>query len=388
MRSVTSCLVGVAAAGLLGTCLVVGCSADGTAGDFDEPTRGTTPTDPASSQLPASSNGGGETPSLTDAGKRPDAGKPGVKADAGKDAAPPAPEEGEPCATPNVIFKRSCQLCGTQEAVCLASEDGGPNQVSPYGDCTNQVKDGCEPGTEEESPCGDCGTLKRTCGNKCTWTSTACLNQPQDHCTPGAVELLTAGCPADQYRQKVCKPTCIWDNVSAVCSAAPSYVLVPATPGSTNSTIAVLRSTQTAGRLFLGSCPGGSYSTIASVLTPYAYVEVRNTNPKAVTVSIYNSQASATSPIIDTIMAAYDGVAIPSTDAERKKCIKGVADDGNTALTGNTTFASLDGARAVTIAAGASVQVYFASYPAYDASSPKTSTGMVKLSVRTESVAP
>src|SRR5690606_2401896 len=108
-------------------------------------------------------------------------------------------EEGDPCSTPNQIFKRSCGLCGTQEAICLTSESGS-NFVSPYGECTGQVLDGCMPGTVEEAPCGNCGTQKRTCNQYCAWSTGSCQNQPPDHCTPGSVELLSAGCPSDKYR--------------------------------------------------------------------------------------------------------------------------------------------------------------------------------------------
>lgn len=387
MRSLKSGLVGVAVAGLVGTFAVVGCSADGAAGDLGDPGSGLTPTEPPSSQVPNGSSGDEDkTPTPTgDAGKKTDAGKPPTKTDAGNDAAPP-PTEGDPCPKPNEIFKRSCGLCGTQSAVCLVPEDGGTSYVSPYGECSDQVPNGCVPGTQEEVPCGDCGTLKRTCSKYCSWSTTSCQNEPPQHCTPGAVELVSAGCPADKYRQKTCKATCTWDNISVTCSEPPSFVLVAPTVGSTTSTIAVLRAAQTTGRLSL-SCPGANI--LSSPVTPYAYVEVRNPNPKAVTVSIFNSQATPSSPVIDTVMAAYEGATIPSTDAQRKNCIKGVADDGDTVLTGDSNFASLDGtAGAVTIPAGGSVQVYFAAYYAYDASTPTKSTGMLKLNVKTEAFAP
>jgi hypothetical protein len=387
MRSLKSGLVGVAVAGLCGVIAVVGCSADGSAADLgeDPSEAGTAETSPSPLPSSSSSSGGDDTPKV-DAGKNKDSGAPPPeKTDAGKDSGPPAPSEGDACPQPNQIFKRSCALCGTQEAVCLVPEDGGPSYVSPYGQCENQVADGCEPGTQEEVPCGDCGTLKRTCTKFCTWSTTGCQNQPLQHCTPGTLELVSAGCPADKYRQKTCKASCTWDNISTTCADPPSNVLVPSAVGATNSTIAVLRSTHTTTRLPLNDCP---IPSISSTITPYVYIEVRNPNPKAVTVSIYNSQASATSPVIDTVMAAYDGATIPTTDAERKNCIEGVGDNGTTTLTGNINFASLDGAKAVTIPAGGSVQVYFAAYPPYDPDSPTSSTGMIKLNVKTESFAP
>jgi hypothetical protein len=92
--------------------------------------------------------------------------------------------------------------------------------------------------------------------------------------------------------------------------------------------------------------------------------------------------------VIDTVMTAYPGTAIPTTEAARRACTGGYSDFGTTALTGDDDFASLDGTKAVTIPANSSVQVYFASYDPFDASNPNATTGMLKLNVKTESVAP
>jgi hypothetical protein len=388
MCSLRSGLFGATIASVIGTfSLLVGCGADGTADVLIvDPTSASDPTDPekeGSTVVPPPSPAGGSDGGSAKPGQ--DAGKPKPGAsDAGKDSGPSVPNEGDPCPTPNEVFKRSCGFCGTQEAICLVSPDGGSNFVSPYGECTGQVEGGCMPGTVEEVPCGNCGTQKRTCNQYCAWSTSACQNQPPNHCTPGSMELLSAGCPADTYRTKTCKADCTWEPATLTCAGPPTFVNAPPTPGSVNSTIAILKSTQTIGRLG-GTCPS---ATISTTETPYAYVEVRNPNPKAVTVSIYNSQATATSPIIDTVMAAYAGAAIPTTDAQRKNCLKGVGDYGTTALTGDDDWASLDGTRAVTIAPGASVQVYFAAYASYSSSNPSKTTGLVKLNVRTEAVAP
>ncbi|MDF2695842.1 MAG: hypothetical protein K0S65_4225, partial [Labilithrix sp.] len=282
------------------------------------------------------------------------------------------------------IFKRSCGMCGTQEAVCLANADNSAGgTVSPYGECKNQVVNGCLPGSTEDVACGNCGTQKRTCNNYCAWSQTACTGQPTNSCTPGSVELLSAGCNANTYRQKSCKASCTWDNISATCTAPPTFVLVPPTAGGVTSTIAVLSESKTNARMSSGTCP----LTITTTVTPYAYIEVRNTNPKAATVSIYNSQATG-GPVIDTVMVAYKGTAIPTSEAARKACTGSYNDYGTSSLTGDGAFASLDGTRAVTIPANSSVQVYFAAYYAYDSSDPTESTGMIKLNVKTESIAP
>jgi hypothetical protein len=383
MRSIKSGLLGVAVAGLLGAFAVVGCSASGDTGDIGGPATDNDPTEPGA-VLPGASDEEDDPPAK-DGGKK-DAGKDSGKKDAAKDAGPPPPAEGTVCKTPNEIFKRTCGNCGKQEAVCLADTSGTAGTVSPYGECTNQVVNGCSPGSTEDIPCGNCGTMKRTCNNYCAWSNATCTGQPAQSCTPGSVELLSAGCNANEYRQKSCKATCTWDNVSLTCSAPPTFVLVPPTAGGVNSTIAVFSSTKTTARMpSYGTCP--LTAAISTTITPYTYIEVRNTNPKAVTVSLYNSQATG-GPIIDTVMAAYDGVAIPTTEAARKACKGSMGDYGTSALTGDADFASLDGTKAITIPANSSVQVYFASYYAYDASTPGESTGMIKLNVKTETVAP
>lgn len=365
---------------VLGVMTAIGCGADGSAsGDFD-PTTEASPSDPThvGASLPAK---GEELP--TSAGSSKDAGAAQQKDGSTRPGGPP--EEGASCATPNEVFKRSCGLCGTQEAMCLVSA-AGVNFVSAYGSCRGEVADGCKPGSTESAECGDCGTQTRTCNNYCVWTTSSCQNQPQNHCTKGAVELLDTGCPTGQFRTKVCNDSCTWNGASLACSAPPATVLAAPTPGSVNSTLIVLRETQTIGRLFIGMCPGGDSDNISNTLTPYAYVEVKNPNPTPVTVSIYNSQATATSPILDTIMAAYDGAAIPATLEERRNCLMGVSDMGTSSLTGDSKWASLDGARAITLAPGASVQVYTAAYPAFNTSNPDASTGEIKLNVKTESV--
>jgi hypothetical protein len=87
-----------------------------------------------------------------------------------------------------------------------------------------------------------------------------------------------------------------------------------------------------------------------------------------------------------TALAAYSGAVQPTDDATRKTCLKGASTFGTASLTGDSKFASLDGTKAVTIAAGATVSVYVAAYNAYDATKPADSTGKVKLVVQTISL--
>jgi hypothetical protein len=102
-------------------------------------------------------------------------------------------------------------------------------------------------------------------------------------------------------------------------------------------------------------------------------------------VSIYNSLAPG-GAVYKTVLAAYDGTTPPASDPQRQACVKGVASYGTVALTGDSNFASLDGTRVVTIAPGASVIVFVGAYNPYDPSFPLSSTGPVKLNVRTETL--
>lgn len=102
-------------------------------------------------------------------------------------------------------------------------------------------------------------------------------------------------------------------------------------------------------------------------------------------VSIYNTQATG-GIVFKTTLAAYAGATPPADgdDAARKSCLKGTNSSGTAALTGSTSFASLDGTRAVTIAPGDTVTVYLAAQGNYDASNPTLTTGKVNLVVKTE----
>jgi hypothetical protein len=132
-----------------------------------------------------------------------------------------------------------------------------------------------------------------------------------------------------------------------------------------------------------GTCPNALVS--ATLTTPYVYIQVTNPLAKAAKVSIYNSIAP-NGVVVDTTLAAYAGAVAPTAEAARKACDKGTNSYGTTALTGDSKFASLDGARAVTIPANSTVTVYVAADKAYDAAKPAESTGPVKLTVRTESL--
>jgi hypothetical protein len=376
MVGLRSGLAVLAAAGVVGLVLVAGCSADGSGSVVDDGT----PTEPdPQAQLPPPSGGDSGTPQ--DGGKpKPDAGK-----DGSVDAGPPPPVPGTACTVVDEVRKKKCGACGEQGAICLAGSGGAGPKWSEYSPCENDLAGGCIPGTIVDEPCGNCGTRKKTCTQYCAFTTGTCTGQPASSCVPGNVDLSNAGCTvADTYRQRSCQTNCTYTTFSAACSAPPTSLEVGPNVGSVTSTIALLDEGAILPRLS-GACPNATPSTTVS--TPAVHLQVHNPLAKAATVAIYNSIAPG-GAVIKTYMAAYDGAAVPATDAERKACVKGVGTYGTTALTGNTSFASLDGTRAVTIPAGGTVTVYVGAYYAYDPANPTQSTGKVKLNVQTMSVAP
>jgi hypothetical protein len=389
--SLLACLLGA------GVVVAVGCSASGAADDLTALQNPATPSvekEAGPSVVIPPKVDSGETPdddendedaadASVDAGNK-DAGPKDAGPDAAKDAGPPAPAPGSACAVANQVYQRPCGTCGKQSALCVADADGGAGGiVSDYGACRNEVANGCVPGTQETVACGNCGTQVRTCNAFCGWSSTSCQGQPPQSCSPNTVELDGQTCQDNTYRQRSCSASCTWGNYSAQCEAPPSSLVVPNSVGGLTHTFVTLTEDQTAPLLSDSdkTCPITTFSTDT---VPYAYVEVKNPGPKAVTVSIFTSQPSGASEL-DTFLAVYQGATIPTTDAARKAC-KGYAKDyGNSTLTGGWEYASLDGSSAVTIAPNSSVQVYVASHEGFSVS---TTTGSVKVGVKTDAIAP
>lgn len=313
-----------------------------------------------SAQLPPSSSSGSSSggapvgPTPNDAGKK----------EASVDAGPPPPEPGTPCSVADEIKERRCGACGKQSTICL----GG--KWSDYSACGGELPGGCIPGTTTTEACGNCGTRAKTCNNSCTWSAAACGGQPANACTPGGVELASAGCTtANTFRSRSCTTTCTWNPFTTACTAPPTTIEVPPTPGGVNYTYVVLKSTQTTKRLE-DECPTGLLSTD---VTPFAWVQVHNGNAKKAVLTVYNSQAPG-GPVFETSLAAY-GATKPATDAARKSCAVGVAEFSEPSTTGDDRFAALEDTYEVPIAAGATIWVYNAAYDA-------ASTGQLKLNVR------
>lgn len=363
-------------AAALAVALVVGCSASGS-DDAVEDTTATEPTSPPSTLPPASS---APPAAELDASKPPpkDAGK-----DSTVDAGPPPPVPGTSCPVRDEVKKKKCGVCGEQATACLGTGDAGGGTWAEYGACELELTGGCLPGSTVTEPCGNCGTRTKTCTQYCAYATAACTGEPVDSCVPGSVDLSTASCPtADVYRQRSCGSACTYTNFTATCSPAPASITVGPTVGSVTWTIVNLTSTQTATRLG-GTCPSATLSS-ATTVTPYAYVNVHNPLASSVLVSVYDSLAPG-GAVLSTILASY-GAATPSTDVQRKACVKGVNHFGNAALTGDSDFASLHGGNAITIPAGGTITIYNAAYTKFAASNPAASTGKVRLNVRVEQI--
>jgi hypothetical protein len=390
LRTFTSGLVGLAIAGLIGVSASAGCSADGSGGEL--PTTGSNPTEPPGSKMPPPGDptdgtdpGDDDDSSLpTDGGKKPDGGKkdastppPPPRPDAGLDAGPP-PDEGASCTQVNKVFKRTCGLCGWQDAVCLQYPDG--LKVSEYSPCREEVPNGCVPGTVEERPCGNCGVIRRQCDNYCRWPgtgpSTQCINEPVDSCVPGTVDYRPAGCPDGTFRSTTCKAVCEWEPASHDCAPPPSFVTV-APLATSNYTLAVLKDGQVSKRLNESTtCP----TTLQTISTPYTYIEVRNPYSRVAMVSVKTVALATGSPTGTMLLAAYSGSQPPSTDAQRQACVRGVNSAAMPKLQGTTN--------SVAVPPRGSVMIYYAASTEFDQTNKFASTGMVRLEVKTESFAP
>ncbi|MBX3210083.1 MAG: hypothetical protein KF764_33945 [Labilithrix sp.] len=369
------------------TAAIAACAADGGVDLFTELEGDASATEPEPGVSLPPPSGGDDDDDVVDGGS--DAVAPKKKdasADASKDAGAPvwAPAPGEWCPTVDQIIKRTCGLCGSQEAVCLLNLDGGAGGVvSDYNACAGEVVGGCLPGSTTTEPCGNCGTLTRTCNKFCGWQAGSCQNQPVDACTPTLHDYTSAGCvDAGTFRERKCSNACSWIGYSATCRPLDFELAVSSSVGTEVSGIFPLRASLVDKRL-TGSCPGGTLSSTTN--HPYLYVELVNASDKVVTVSVWNTQATSTGPIIDTLMAAYPGSARPSSDDERRACSKGINDYcPSGAPCGSSDWAGLTGANAVAIPAFGSAVIWFGAY--YGVGGGSTVEGDVKLVARTDRV--
>jgi hypothetical protein len=355
--------------------VIVACSADG-GGDVIVDTPASAEPDPTVS-LPPPSRPDDASSDVKDSGKD---GAKDAKPDT-YDAGKPAPNPGDACKTLDEMFTRTCGICGTQKALCLAGPDGGAGVVSIYSPCENELVGGCVPGTVENEPCGNCGTRKRTCTVYCAWTATTCTGEPPDACSPTAHDYTTAGCPTPgTYRTRSCGSGCAWNGFSG-CGSLDFQLTVSGTVGNTVSAIYPLRKSLSDKRL-TGTCPNGFLSTTTN--HPYFYVELVNPTEDTLTLSAWNATAPG-GAVIDTLMGWYAGNVKPTDDASRKACAKGIVDSCPTGTPcPEYQWAGVTGTNAITLPPFGSALLYFASY--YAAGGSSASEGNVKVVVRTDAI--
>lgn len=365
--------------------LVVACGADGE-GDALIQTDDAAAAPTSTTRLPPPSPPGPDA--ATDSGKdaAKDAANDAAK-DSAVDAGPPAPTPGDACKTIDEIYKRTCGACGSQEALCLPKADGTPGEVSDYSPCVNELAGGCIPGSSDNEACGNCGTRKRTCTQYCAWTTGMCTGEPANACLPTLHDYTPAGCATTGVvRTRACSETCTWGFFSATCDALAYQLVVAAAPGDTISAIYPLRATM-ADKRMTGTCPNTSFSTTTN--HPYAYVELVNPTSDTLTLSAWNTAAPNGGPILDTVMAWYEGSVAPARgdDAARKACAKGVNDACPAGVPcGNSKWAGLTNTQAITLPPLGSAIVWFGTY--YAAGGSSLAEGNVKLVVRTDTAVP
>lgn len=356
----------------LGIAAFVGCSAEGV---FSGDPEDSPATDNGATLPPPSGGSSGGSSGATSS----DGGKP-AKPDASVDAGPPPPAPGTACTKIDEIFKRSCGACGTQEALCLAGEDGGAGKVSDYGACTGEVADGCIPGTTATESCGNCGTLTKTCNKYCAWTKTACAGEPTNSCAAGTVAWSTTGCPSGMT-QRSCSDACQWSSFTGVCSAPDFVVKASGVVGKTASVIFPLTASLRSKKV-TGSCAtGANVSTTDNHVV--AYVRVQNDNTVATKISAWNSQAPG-GTVIDTILTAYTRV--PTSDEELRACEKGAGDYCTTTKLpcGDSKFGALTDANAVVVPAGGARIIAVTTSQVYGAGN--VVEGPIVLNVRTDAL--
>lgn len=375
MLSLKSGLVAVAVTGLFGCLSVVGCSADGGAADLGTDVPATEPEEEGA-QLPPPSSG---TDTSTDAGTKKDSGTTTKKDSGTPDAGPPPPEAGDPCTTQDALVTRPCGACGTQQAICQSSGDGGALAWSQYGACQGELTGGCVPGTVANEACGNCGTVQKTCTKYCSWTSGSCTGQPTNSCKPGSVEYLTAGCTTpNTYKSRTCQTTCQWGTTSLACEV-PVNANKMTISGTVGQTVTQQWSLTTASAAKKPSDCG--VTSVSSSKYPQVAVEIRNTTAQKATVSIYHSKATGGSEL-DTLLWVYNKTLQPQDDASLVACDYGVEDSCETKpnpLCGNTTSYNFAGMSNITINAGSAILVYSSAFST-------STTGDFNLNVKTDAL--
>lgn len=360
----------------LGACIAIGCSSS--TNGFEDPAEGGTvlpnTPKPDASRAPVKDSGTSVPtkdaevdeeedasvivpPDASDDADMPDS---DVMTDAGTDAAadsgaldPP----GSPCATSGLVQQQACGTCGFQTRLC--SKTGGNLVWQRWGFCQNEVVDGCIPGTTGTETCGLCGTRNRACQSDCHWAVGACRGEPANACKPGRVEFQPGLSCAEGGRERTCGATCQYGDFGPCKTAdVPTLVLATTVNGETSADFTLAADAKIA-RL-TGTCPNAS---IGTSMTSYNYITLVNPTAQAAVVQVWTGVPS-TDPgadNIDTVIASYAGGTIPTTDAARKSCVKGVNDfcDDDPCDLGS---AGLVGSNSVSVPANGKAVIYVAAY--------------------------
>jgi hypothetical protein len=363
---------------------VVACSADGSTdipGDPNstDPGTSTSGTDPGGGDNSGSM--GTPTPTSTDAGKSTDSGKkPATDSGSGGgvDAGPPAPNPGDACTMLNSTFSRSCGFCGHQEAICLADDSGMTGHVTDYNTCSDEVANGCKPGTSQMGPCGMCGTQQMICQNNCQWAAGTCNGEPANACDPGIVNNSSAGCSAGTYRQQTCGVDCKYGNFTAACGPFVNPVVLQVS-ATLNGVVSHDQDIEvTTGKTFRPETTTKCPATSDDPDYPNDYVEVDNNTGKIATLTLYQSAVTGGDEL-DTVIWYYTGNTPPATtDVAREACTGSVNDScASTTLCGSMdtfTFASIG---SVVVPVGGKILVYSGGYD-------DTITGKMQINIRTD----
>lgn len=321
----------------------------------------------------------------------------GAIVDAPADVVYAAP--GSPCSRDQEIQDRRCTLCGTESRLCGPDGDGGL-VWQPWGGCLPKGNAVCEPGTTRTSACGLCGTKSELCDPTCQWTSAFCTEPPTAVCTPDASKFFPGLSCATGGRLRTCQADCTYGPASECFTpgagdggAPPGAITIAGTDVTGSNKVTVARTLQqgmTLPRLSaFSSCPlTGALGTA----TPGEHIVLYNADSvRTAHLSVWNHPATGGGEI-DTIMAAYEGLAVePVTVTERNACTVGVEDGCNasvanepTACTGFATWSGLIYEPAVTgtgvtIPPQGSAVLYIAGYTTSD-------FGDYQLTVRTDAL--
>jgi hypothetical protein len=402
----------LAAAALAACNLVVACTADGTptvdddsgtpegdsgggGGDSSPGTDSTVPNDSGvDSTVPGKDSGEKDTGQKDTS--TPDVHEAGPP-DTGADMGPP----GSPCLVSTGIEQQGCGLCGYQTRVCLAADGGTSGVWGNWGFCQSEVANGCVPGSTGSEACGLCGTRQKICQNDCSYAVGACQNQPPNACEPGSIDF-QVGLSCDVGgRSRQCSDGGTSQPGVAACTfggfggcyvpeggASGASLNLSTTVGSKVSGKFTIPTNQASGQLGpFDTCPNASIST--TTIANYQFVEVHNPTGMTAKVSVWTGQATG-GPLLDTIMAAYNGFNVPTTDTARRACTVGVNDSCNDTTSDPTSckdswagLMNADG-NPVTVSPFGSVMIYNAGY--YSSTGTDPHAGDYMMFVRTESL--